>query len=38
MHTILTAAKHVNVDFWPPFCAKAGVFCMGEVFGGIEVE
>ncbi|KJA27291.1 glycoside hydrolase family 13 protein [Hypholoma sublateritium FD-334 SS-4] len=28
----IDAAKHVNIEFWPPFCAKAGVFCMGEVF------
>lgn len=34
----IDAAKHVNTDFWPPFCAKAGVFCIGEVFGGIDVE
>lgn len=26
--------RHVNMDFWPGFCAKAGVFCMGEVFSG----
>ena len=25
--------RHVNMDFWPTFCAKAGVFCIGEVFG-----
>ncbi|KIY43712.1 glycoside hydrolase family 13 protein [Fistulina hepatica ATCC 64428] len=24
---------HVNRDFWPTFCSKAGVFCMGEVYG-----
>ncbi|KAH0830442.1 glycoside hydrolase family 13 protein [Lanmaoa asiatica] len=24
---------HVNIDFWPGFCAAAGVFCIGEVFG-----
>jgi len=34
----IDAAKHVNMDFWPQFCSKAGVFCMGEVFGGSEVE
>jgi alpha-amylase len=34
----IDAAKHVNTDFWPPFCAKAGVFCIGEVFGGIDVK
>ncbi|KAG6334459.1 hypothetical protein ID866_4637 [Astraeus odoratus] len=27
------SAKHVNIDFWPVFCGKAGVFCIGEVFG-----
>ena len=27
------AAKHVNNDFWGGFCAKGGVFCIGEVFG-----
>jgi hypothetical protein len=27
------AAKHVNDDFWGSFCARAGVFCMGEVYG-----
>lgn len=27
------AAKHVNSDFWGTFCASAGVFCIGEVFG-----
>lgn len=26
------------MNFWPTFCANAGVFCMGEVFGGIDVE
>ncbi|KAF9532429.1 glycoside hydrolase family 13 protein [Crepidotus variabilis] len=30
----IDAAKHVNMDFWPDFCGKAGVFCMGEVFSG----
>ncbi|KDQ60585.1 glycoside hydrolase family 13 protein [Jaapia argillacea MUCL 33604] len=30
----LDAAKHVNADFWPGFCGKAGVFCMGEVYDG----
>ncbi|RDB21011.1 Alpha-amylase 1 [Hypsizygus marmoreus] len=34
----IDAAKHVQMDFWPKFCAKAGVFCMGEVFGGLDVE
>lgn len=34
----IDAAKHVQMDFWPNFCSKAGVFCMGEVFGGQEVE
>ncbi|TFY81305.1 hypothetical protein EWM64_g2707 [Hericium alpestre] len=29
----IDAAKHVSADFWPGFCGKAGVFCMGEVFG-----
>ncbi|KAN0075281.1 glycoside hydrolase family 13 protein [Tylopilus felleus] len=28
----IDAAKHVNIDFWPGFCAAAGVFCIGEVF------
>lgn len=26
------------MNFWPSFAASAGVFCMGEVFGGIDVE
>ncbi|EIN07658.1 glycoside hydrolase family 13 protein [Punctularia strigosozonata HHB-11173 SS5] len=30
----IDAAKHVNMDFWPGFCGKAGVFCIGEVFDG----
>jgi len=34
----IDAAKHVNIEFWPPFCAKAGVFCIGEVFGGSDIE
>jgi len=34
----IDAAKHVQMDFWPTFCNNAGVFCMGEVFGGQEVE
>ncbi|EAU88378.2 alpha-amylase [Coprinopsis cinerea okayama7 len=34
----IDAAKHVQADFWPDFCGKAGVFCMGEVFGGAEVD
>ncbi|OBZ75401.1 Alpha-amylase 1 [Grifola frondosa] len=25
---------HVNTNFWPTFCAAAGVFCIGEVFDG----
>ncbi|KAG1759096.1 glycoside hydrolase family 13 protein [Suillus occidentalis] len=29
----IDAAKHVNIGFWPVFCGKAGVFCIGEVFG-----
>ncbi|KAF9793255.1 alpha-amylase [Thelephora terrestris] len=29
----IDAAKHVNSNFWGPFCSSAGVFCMGEVFG-----
>lgn len=27
------AAKHVDSNFWGPFCSSAGVFCIGEVFG-----
>lgn len=23
----------MNSEFWGPFCANAGVFCIGEVFG-----
>ncbi|KAJ3486824.1 hypothetical protein NLJ89_g11774 [Agrocybe chaxingu] len=34
----IDAAKHIQMDFWPQFCEKAGVFCMGEVFGGQEVD
>lgn len=34
----IDAAKHVDIEFWPQFCGSAGVFCMGEVFGGIDVE
>ncbi|KAH0584101.1 hypothetical protein H2248_009671 [Termitomyces sp. 'cryptogamus'] len=34
----IDAAKHVQMDFWPTFCAKAGVFCMGEVFGDNSIE
>jgi len=30
----IDAAKHVDMAFWPAFCGKAGVFCMGEVFDG----
>jgi len=33
----IDAAKHVEPEFWPDFCGRAGVFCMGEVFGGSEV-
>lgn len=33
----IDAAKHVNKEFWPAFCASAGVFCIGEVFGGNNV-
>jgi len=29
----IDAAKHVDSNFWGPFCSNAGVFCMGEVFG-----
>lgn len=29
----IDAAKHVPGPFWTSFCGKAGVFCMGEVFG-----
>jgi alpha-amylase len=29
----IDAAKHVDAAFWPPFCAAAGVFCIGEVYG-----
>jgi alpha-amylase len=37
----IDAAKHVNPEFWPSFCGSngaAGVFCIGEVFGGLDVE
>ncbi|KAF8894428.1 glycoside hydrolase family 13 protein [Infundibulicybe gibba] len=34
----ISFSRHVNMDFWPGFCAKAGVFCIGEVFGGIDVD
>nr|BAW15173.1 alpha-amylase [Pholiota microspora] len=34
----IDAAKHVNIDFWPSFCKSAGVFCIGEVFGGADIE
>lgn len=27
----IDAAKHVQASFWPTFCGKAGVFCIGEV-------
>jgi len=29
----IDAAKHVDMSFWPVFCERAGVFCIGEVFG-----
>ncbi|KAI9466045.1 alpha-amylase [Lactarius psammicola] len=29
----IDAAKHVQAPFWASFCASAGVFCLGEVFG-----
>lgn len=29
--------RHVNIDFWPGFCAAAGVFCIGEVFS-LDIE
>lgn len=32
------AFRHVQSSFWPTFCASAGVFCMGEVFGGTDIE
>ncbi|KAJ8508544.1 hypothetical protein ONZ45_g9193 [Pleurotus djamor] len=32
----IDAAKHMNKDFLPGFCAAAGVFCIGEVYGGID--
>lgn len=34
----IDAAKHVQKSFWPTFCKRAGVFCMGEVFSGAEVD
>ncbi|KAL1683489.1 glycoside hydrolase family 13 protein [Schizophyllum commune] len=34
----IDAAKHVNIDFWSDFCKAAGVFCIGEVFGGDNVD
>ncbi|KAF9492279.1 glycoside hydrolase family 13 protein [Pleurotus eryngii] len=34
----IDAAKHVNKDFWPGFVEAAGVFCIGEVYGGMEVN
>ncbi|KAJ3737415.1 glycoside hydrolase family 13 protein [Lentinula guzmanii] len=37
----IDAAKHVDADFWPTFCGTegaSGIFCMGEVFGGLDVE
>ncbi|TFK25058.1 alpha-amylase [Coprinopsis marcescibilis] len=36
--TYSDSERHVQADFWPEFCGKAGVFCMGEVFGGAEVD
>ncbi|KAF5373004.1 hypothetical protein D9758_001764 [Tetrapyrgos nigripes] len=33
----IDAAKHVNKEFWPTFCGAAGLFCIGEVFGGSNV-
>jgi len=32
----IDAAKHVNINFWPTFCANAGVFCIGEVMSDID--
>lgn len=29
----IDAAKHVDSSFWGPFCASAGAFCIGEVYG-----
>lgn len=34
----IDAAKHVDPAFWPAFCGAADVFCIGEVFGGLDVE
>lgn len=34
---MLIPFRHVQMDFWPQFCSKAGVFCIGEVFGGIDI-
>ncbi|GKT42259.1 alpha-amylase 2 [Colletotrichum spaethianum] len=33
----LDSAKHVEMSFWPPFEASAGVFAIGEVFHGDPV-
>jgi alpha-amylase len=33
MVATLAAAKHVRPEYWQPFCASAGVFCIGEVYG-----
>jgi alpha-amylase len=33
---VLTFFRHVNINFWPTFCASAGVFCIGEVMSDIE--
>jgi alpha-amylase len=34
----IDAAKHVQSSFWPTFCGAAGVFCIGEVFGGVDID
>lgn len=31
----IDSVKNVNKDFFPPWCAAAGVFCMGEVSDGL---
>jgi len=31
----IDSVKNVNKDFFPPWCAAAGVFCMGEVSEGL---
>lgn len=33
MLATFAAAKHVRPEYWQPFCASAGVFCIGEVYG-----